>query len=194
MASADNSVSNLQVINSVIEVEQYTTEQITKFLKRKNDEYCIVDNEGGSSQIWKSFGLPAKMNELGHLKIISGFASCEECQLTYIFDSSKGGTSTLQRHICADKKTNSNTLTKSKSRSLSCSASATSSVIEINDTNTLFNFGIKRQITRTTKEVDTLKALMVQWICTSLRPVSIVEDQGLINLLQAAVTLGKVVL
>jgi hypothetical protein len=56
---------------------------------------------------------------------------------------------------------------------------------------TLFNFGIQKQITGTKKDIDTLKSLMVQWICSSLRPVSIVEDQGLISLLQAAVNLGE---
>ena len=196
MASAENDALNTTIINSVMKHEQYTVEKITRLLKTKDSEYQVVHNESGTSQVWNSFGFPAKMNELGHMKIISGFASCKECKLTYSFDSSKIGTTTLQRHICVGKKMNTSITTKStsKQRSSSCSSSSSISIVKMNNMDTLFNFGIQKQITGTTKEVDTLKTLMVQWICGSLRPVSIIEDKGFINLLQAAVSLGKLAL
>ncbi|CAF1229295.1 unnamed protein product [Rotaria sp. Silwood1] len=193
MADINNIARNSTTIDSVLISQEYTTEKITNLLRTKNSDYRVIDNESGLSQVWTSFGLPAKTNELGHVHIIYGFASCKECKLTYSYESSKIGTTPLQRHICANKKTSliSTTRPTKKQRSSSCSSSSASTIIKINDTDTLFNFGIQKQITGTTKEIDTLKTLMVQWICGSLRPVSIVEDQGFIKLLQFAVNLGS---
>jgi hypothetical protein len=191
MANIDGNALDIKIIKSVTECQDYTNEEISKLLKTNNNEYRVVHNPSGTSQVWNSFGLPAKVTESGDFKIISGFASCKECKSTYTFDSSKIGTTPLQRHVCPDKKLDSNTATKSKQRSSSCSSSSSSSITKIKEADTLFNFGIQKQITGTKKDIDALKSLMVQWVCGSLRPVSIVEDQGLVNLLQAAVNLGK---
>ena len=78
-----------------------------------------------------------------------------------------------------------------KQRSLCCSLLSSISIAKLNSMDTTFNFGIQQQITGKTKEVNTLKTLMVQWICGSLRPVSIITDKGFTNSLQAAVSLGK---
>jgi hypothetical protein len=177
----------------------YSTKTIAFFLKNNPDQWVIQAKIKQSnlkqSEVWNIFGEPCKMNEYGVYSIIDGFASCFLCYATYI-NKKDTGTNSLRNHPCFKKyklektqqETENNTTLQEPTSSTALPSLPTSTF----SFNPLTKYGL---VVKTTKlnshEKTKIKEAAVQWLCQSMRPFSIVNDIGLRNVIQQAISLGK---
>ncbi len=140
----------------------------------------IVDKKS-KTPIWSVFGLPAKIVGKDKYEIIKKFASCKSCYQTYSYSST---TSTLSHHKCPMlvKKDQS----KLKNFSISSSTSNTSPVVL-----TRLNAADIKTMKVSEKQKSSFVTLLSDWVCSSVRPVSIIEDSGLIDLIDHCIQIGR---
>ncbi|CAF3851884.1 unnamed protein product [Rotaria magnacalcarata] len=109
-------------------------------------------------------------NEKGNFERIFGYASCHDCKKTYVYNSNSG-TSHLKQHSCV--------LNQDKSsRTNSMKQTTVEQVLTV-------------QKTLTDDQSNVVKDLIAGWICTDIRPFSIIEDNGLRLLIQECIRLGS---
>lgn len=157
-------------------IEKFTKESIMLSLKYKRNEYTIVD-KNSNSICWKNFGLPARILAPGKYEIIQKFASCKFCFQTYSYTSS---TSTLSHHKCSMLLDQS----QPKLNTVPVSQVSTTASDQNNKTNTI-----------NAKSLDKHKQLITSaisdWVCYNTRPVNIIEDVGLRNLIDQCIKTGN---
>ncbi|CAF1391214.1 unnamed protein product [Rotaria sordida] len=151
----------------------YTSDQIRFLLKNEKQRYEVIPNKAKSAKAphWSTFGFPAKLNEkTGIFERIIGFASCNNCKKTFVYNSNSG-TSHLKEHSC------------------------TSNLIQTSTTSVMKQPTVEQYLTvqknLTTDQSTVIKDLIARWICTDIRPFSIIEDGGLRLLIQECVKLGS---
>jgi hypothetical protein len=148
--------------------ETFTTDSISAYLKYKKTHFTIVDKNSAAS-CWKYFGLPAKIIGPNKYEIIKRFASCKSCYQTYSYSST---TTTLSNHKCPAV-TNP---TQSKLQPLLVPKPTTSVPLVISKAND--------------KQKSSFVTLLSDWICSNTRPISIVEDDGLTDVLDYCIQTG----
>ena len=158
----------------------YTPEQIKHFLFIK-DQRFYIDNNISTKPLacwWRSFGYVYVKNKKNEFEKINGFISCFKCYSTYRYGSSSG-----TKHF-----------TEHADRCFPLS-SANSTLDERNDSKLvqckLNQVGFRRKATLTVKEKHQLKELHAKWICTDLRPFTIVQDYGFEHLANMFIKIGK---
>ena len=163
--------SNVNLVNSSISslgFDKLTCSQIRTLLKAKPNEYVILDNAGKHmSSCWTLFGFPAVVDYSGRCQRINGFVLCQKCFSTYSFVSDS--TRYLNQHNCDTAKEKE---IASKQRHLT-------------------SFYLRQQINLTESEIMKIKNLQAEWICQSIRPFSIVDDEGLHRLVQECISIGE---
>lgn len=152
--------------------ERYTTDSITAYLKYKKTHFTIVDKSSGAS-CWKQFGLPAKILGPNKYEIIKRFASCKSCYQTYSYSSS---TTTLSHHKCSA--LNNNNGNQSKLQMMSIPKPSTSMAIVHGKANE--------------RQKSSFVSLVSDWICSSTRPISIIEDTSLKNIVDYCFQTGVI--
>lgn len=152
--------------------EKYRAGEIERLLQIQTDpkQYIITKNASQfiKSDVWNTFGFPAKLQTNGKHRVISEFVTCFNCYKTLPYD---GSTKYMNKHKCSylntpvavEKGTGQRTLDK--------------------------YIGKKTSIQKHDK--DKLKEKLVLWSCSSMRPFTIVEDPGLIDIVKEAIHIGK---
>jgi hypothetical protein len=150
----------------------YTSDKIQFLIRNEKQRYDIISNNAQSAKAshWSKFGFPAKLNEkTGIFERIFGFASCHDCKKTFVYNSNSG-TSHLIHHSCV------------------------SNLAQISTTSSMKQTTIEQSLTihksLTADQSTTVKDLISRWICTNIRPFSIIEDDGLKQLIQECIRLG----
>ncbi|CAF3903808.1 unnamed protein product [Rotaria sp. Silwood1] len=150
-----------------------TSTQVQSMLRIKPEQYTIIETTGKrKSDCWSSFGFPAIVKKNSDPQRIDGFVSCKKCFTTYSFVSNS--TRMLSQHNCES----------SKKRNKILEANGTSTTQEC-----LTSFFRAKQTSLKESEIMKIKDLQVEWICQSIRPFSIVEDNGLRRLIQECVSI-----
>ncbi|CAF5125695.1 unnamed protein product, partial [Rotaria sp. Silwood1] len=126
-------------------------------------KYVLVDNHkvnhAKPSPCWNQFALPVVKDENNRDIVIKNFATCRSCYATYVF--TYGSTKSLNSHKCVKELSSISTSPSTKSPSLNSKINRFSS-----------------------EKKKTLTSLIALWICQSIRPISIVEDEGFLNIIQ----------
>jgi hypothetical protein len=174
-----SSSSSVQIMNDDTSdvpnsIDNYTTSSVTICLKYKKDQYTIVDKIS-NAPCWSVFGLPAKILGPDNYEIIKKFASCKNCFQTYSYSST---TSTLSNHKCSMTPNKS----QSKLKILPVERQTMSSPTR-NTSNAVNSKAIEKQ-------KRSLVTLMSEWVCSGTRPISIIEDDGLKNLIDHCIQIG----
>ncbi|CAF2801081.1 unnamed protein product [Rotaria sp. Silwood2] len=145
---------------------KYNPSNIKLLLKEQPEKYVLVDNHkvntSKPSPCWNRFALPAVKNEINRNVVIKNFATCRSCYATYVY--TYGSTKSLNSHKC------------SKESSISTSPSTKSPFLSLK---------INRSFSEKKK---TLTSLVALWVCQSIRPISIVEDEGFLNIIKQCVS------
>jgi hypothetical protein len=171
--------SNVSSVNSPLSSprnsDKFTCAQLQLMLKTKPIEYIIIENTGKHiSDCWNSFGFPAIVGHNGDPQRIDGFVSCRKCFATYSFMSNS--TRFLNQHDCeVSKEINKRLEAKGTSSAQRC----------------LTAFYPAKPVTLKVSEITKIKDLQARWVCQSIRPFSIVEDNGLRRLIQECISIGN---
>lgn len=155
---------------------KFTKESILLSLKYKRNEYTIIE-KNSSASCWQEFGLPARILGPGKYEIIPKFASCKSCFQTYSYSSS---TSTLSNHKCSMLSTKD----QPKVKTIPMSQSTTST-----DDQSHSNQPINAKTLE--KHKRSITSAISDWICSNTRPINIVEDVGLRNLIDQCIKIGN---
>jgi len=177
---------------------QYSAKSIKFYLKNYPDKWIIQSKSKcpnvKQSEVWDLFGEPSKMNEYGVFTVIDGFVSCFDCSTTYV-NKKDTGTNSLRNHVCFKKyilqkkeeKQNNTASSQTNSSTTLSSSSAVNSA-----TSPLTKYGLVMKTTKLTSHEKTkVKELIVNWLCQSMRPFSLVNDNGFRNVIQQVISLGK---
>ncbi|CAF3915154.1 unnamed protein product [Rotaria sp. Silwood1] len=121
---------------------------------------------------WSTFGLPAKIIGANKNEIIKSFASCKTCFQTYSYSSS---TTTMSNHKCSS--LSNNNQSKIEPIPLVKSNSSTPNSDTTNSVNSKALQKHKRLIT----------SAISDWVCSNTRPINIVEDIGLKDLIEQCI-------
>ncbi|CAF3671087.1 unnamed protein product [Rotaria sordida] len=164
------------VNNSLFDTEM-TCEKIHMLLKKKS--LIITDaSKKHTAKCWKRFGFPAATNKDGDvIKIFHSFVSCQTCFTTYSFKSNS--TTLMNGHKCNDSSFSSSVI-NSQNHSQSLKQS------------NIFSYTSKTVQSVKLKECEKnkIKKLQAEWVCTNIRPFSVVDDSGLRSLVQECISLG----
>ncbi|CAF3806998.1 unnamed protein product [Rotaria sp. Silwood1] len=170
--SIDSTTSNTDRSFSIISssLDQYSSSNVKYnpsnikiLLKKQPEKYVLVDNHkvnhAKPSPCWNRFALPVVKNENNRHIVIKNFATCRSCYATYAF--TYGSTKSLNSHKCVKESSSISTSPSPKSPSLNSKINRFSS-----------------------EKKKTLTSLIALWICQNIRPISIVEDEGFLNIIQ----------
>ncbi|CAF5095494.1 unnamed protein product, partial [Rotaria sp. Silwood1] len=170
--SIDSTTSNTDRSFSIISssLDQYSSSNVKYnpsnikiLLKKQPEKYVLVDNHkvnhAKPSPCWNRFALPVVKNENNRHIVIKNFATCRSCYALYVF--TYGSTKSLNSHKYVKESSSIFTSPSTKSPSLNSKINRFSS-----------------------EKKKTLTSLIALWICQSIRPISIVEDEGFLNIIQ----------
>jgi hypothetical protein len=159
---------------------KYNSSNIKIFLKEQPTKYVLVENQkvnhAKPSQCWNRFALPAVKDENDRSVIIKNFATCRSCYTTYIY--AHGSTKSLNSHKCSKEPS-----------STSSSPSFRYFNYYLFTIYFVYISSIKSSLNSKTNQFSsekkkTLTSSLAKWICQSMRPISIVEDEGFLNIIQ----------
>ncbi|CAF1294249.1 unnamed protein product [Rotaria sordida] len=185
LSSADRSadasnISSPGLLNdSTPPSNSYTSEQLNHFLLRKNENFRLENNN--STKIlapwWRAFGYITVKNKKKEFERINGFISCVKCYHTFRYGPASG-TKHFVEH--AD-----------RCFSLISSNSATDGARDSKLVQSKLNqVGFRPKTKLTLKEKKEFKELCAKWVCTDLRPFTIVEDYGFERLASMFIKIG----
>ena len=174
-SDAENTSLSLTVMDSDNQSEcststrqRYQPHHLQQLLKTsiESKHFIVIKNSSLmiKSDAWKSFGLPAKLRNdgRGH-DIIPNFVSCFECFTTLPFD---GSTKYMIKH--------------------KCSSISSTSRAEVGPMDKYLSK--KTDIQKQDKEK--IRDKLVIWTCSSIRPFTIVEDPGFLDVLKEGIRIG----
>ncbi|CAF4044377.1 unnamed protein product, partial [Rotaria sp. Silwood1] len=157
--------------SSTSQKEHYQTQEIEKLLRMsvKSKQYIVKKNSSQliKSDAWSKFGFPAKQRSENVYDILPGFVSCSDCFRTLVYD---GSTKYMIKHKC-----------------VVAAAAATELVV---NTGTMDNYLLKKPVIQK-QDKEKMKEKFVIWSCSSIRPFSIIEDPGFIDILNEAIKIGQ---
>ncbi|CAF4748519.1 unnamed protein product, partial [Rotaria sp. Silwood2] len=164
-SSSSNFSSTSSNSSSSVELTLYSSERIYYLLKNEKQQYTIIKNKVSppAGFYWTIFGFPAKLNKkTGIFERINGYTSCEKCKKTFVYGPNSG-TRNMKQHPC---------VTDLITQSISSSK-------DVSMTQTTIEKTMVIRKTLTIEQSKTIKDLIVRWICSDIRPVSVIEDDGL---------------
>jgi hypothetical protein len=164
---------------SLILLQSLSAENIALKLKLNKKDWIIIDVKDKKADCWRCFGLPArKVNETKN-EIYDKFVSCKYCYATYSYSSS---TRNMNKHIdiCVGFNPNQTHFTTS------------TEINSIQLTKPSISSPSNHKNVEPYKEK--MKNLLSEWVCSNIRPLSIVEDAGLIKIIEEAIRIGMIVL
>ena len=154
-----------------------TCEKVHMLLKKKS--LTITDtSKHHTAGCWKRFGFPAAVNQNGNvIKNFYSFVSCRNFFITYSFKSNS--TTLMKKHKCNNSSFSSSVI-NFQNHSQSFKQSKISS----------YTPKIVQSIKLKEFEKNKIKKLQAEWVCTNIRPFSVVNDSGLRSLVQECISLG----
>lgn len=157
---------------SISAAEEYRVEQIERLLKTSADSkhYIVIKNSSVlvKSDAWQKFGFPSKITVDGKNHVaIPGFVSCFQCFKTFLY---KGSTKYLIKH--------------------SCSNANRASHGEIGRATGAIDKYVKKKAVISSQEKEKMTEKIVAWVCSSIRPFTIIEDPGFIDVLSEGIRIG----
>jgi hypothetical protein len=163
-------------VNTSLLDTELTGDKIHNMLKKKTLK--IVDSsKSHTAECWRRFGFPAAVDESGNvMKKFISFVSCKNCFVTYSFKSNS--TSQMNKHKCENSPFLSSSTSERNSQSLKQSKIAS------------YASNSPQAVKLKECERNKIKNLLVQWVCTDIRPFSVVNDNGLRSLIQECISLG----
>lgn len=153
-------------------------ENIMTNLKFNKNRWSIIDVSNKKSNCWKCFGIPTFKNDNGNIEIFDKFVSCKYCLITYSYSSS---TRNMIKHaeLCDGfnpKQTRFTTSTQ-------------------NNSSPVFPLSTSPCSPSTNKKLEPhrqrMTSLLAEWVCSNIRPLSIVEDSGFKKLIEQAIHIGN---
>jgi len=169
--SPPNQLNVIQRDSPTFENKEYEAQRIEKLLKTSSDpkEYIITKNSSPfiRSDVWNKFGFPTKVQSNGTDEIITGFVACFYCSKTLLYN---GSTKYMIIHKCF-----SNSAARAKQ--VRCQGAVDKDLSK------------KPVIQKQDKKK--LREKFIIWSCSSIRPFSIVEDPGFVDILNEAIRIGK---
>ncbi|CAF1284179.1 unnamed protein product [Rotaria magnacalcarata] len=191
---AEIEIQHSSTSSSSISVKN-SSKSITFYLKNKPDEWMIQPKVKNAklkySDVWNVFGVPVKKDNSGVFCVIDGYASCFNCNSTYV-KKKDTGTNPLRNHPCfknyiMEQEQQENLILKTQASSATQILPPTAA----SGINPLTSYGLViKSIRLTLHEKLRTKESIVQWLCRSMRPFSIVNDIGLRNIVQQTISLG----
>lgn len=153
-----------------------SAENIMSYLKQNKTQWNVIDATDKKSTCWQHFGFP--VFKVGDKKqVFDQFVSCKNCFITYAYSSS---TRNMNKHIQICDASNGN------QTRLSYKTTNNSTRLVRNSSSSL--------VVGNNKILDShrksMKNLLAEWICSNLRPFSIVEDAGLTAIIDEAIRIG----
>ena len=150
---------------------------MTLYLKHKKQHYTILDKKP-RAKCWSIFVVPAKILGKDKYEIIKNFASCKTCYQTYSYSST---TTTLTNHKCPILTSkNQSTLENFRvSRSTSTKPMFSSTKLDYAKNN------------KVSKKKSLFTTSLSDWICSNVRPIAIVEDSGLKDIIDQCIQIGR---
>ncbi|CAF1564148.1 unnamed protein product [Rotaria magnacalcarata] len=152
-----------------------SAESITSNLKFCKKDWIIVDKKDKKSGCWKCFGIPARKLDGKKNEIYDKFVSCKHCYVTYTYSSS---TRNMNKHMQIYDGFNPNQthfITSTGINPLQLIKKSTSS------SSSNKNLASHKQ---------KMANLLNEWICSNIRPLSIVEDTGFKKIIEEAALIG----
>lgn len=165
--------------NQLSSFTEMTCTKIILMLKNEKSNLKIINrSKKHTSNCWTRFGFPAAVDANGKIvKKFNDFVSCKSCFMTYSFKSNS--TSLMNKHNCEDSgSTFSSTTQRNKPRSMK-----QSKIIP-------YSSKTPRSIKLEEYERNRIKKLLAEWVCTDIRPFSVINDDGLRSLIQECILLG----
>ena len=155
-------------------VQQYSTSSIENLLKQKDEskQFIVIKNDQKhvSSPAWSTFGFPAKRVEDGSYQRIIDFSSCFTCKDTYSYPADgSGSTKHLLRHVCSKASLSENNQEGPMDKFIKSKRSAPFKL--------------------TAQDYTLIRDELTKWICSSVRPFTLVSDPGLKNTLQMIINI-----
>ncbi|CAF1358132.1 unnamed protein product [Adineta ricciae] len=175
----------------------FNSERIKNLLLNERQKYRVIENKTPSkAEWWRCFGFPAKLNNSNIFERIPGFISCFNCMHTQAY-SSTSGTKRFKEHAdkCSPK---SNLAAMSSITTNSSSANSDASLFNLDlpslrlssPSSTLNQTEYQHSKKINENDIKGIKRLCVEWVCGSIRPFSIIDDDGLRKLVQECIRLG----
>jgi hypothetical protein len=158
--------------------QNLSAENIMTNLKFNKKNWIIVDVKNKKSDCWKCFGIPALKNNNGNTEMFDKFVSCKYCLTTYSYSSS---TRNMIKHAEACDGFNPKQVHFAKS-----TESDSSQVVQVSTPSGSSSANNKKLESHRQR----MKSLLVEWVCSNIRPLSIVEDTGFKKLIEEAVHIG----
>ena len=144
-------------------------QQIEKLLKMSTDrkQYIATNNLSFiKAEVWNKFGFPAKLENDDVHEVIPGFVTCFDCFTTLSFD---GSTKYMIKHKC-----------------LIPAAARTEQVVHQG----LIDKYLSKKLVIKKQDKEKVNEKFMIWACSSIRPFSIIEDPGFIDILNEAIRIG----
>ena len=165
-------IIDVELNSSNVTHEKVRAKEIEQLLKISTDpkQYVVKKNFSQfiKSDVWKLFGFPSKLQTNGKYQVISGFVSCFNCFKTLPYD---GSTKYMIKHKCSN-----------------INSSNTSEDISAQETIDKY---MKKKVSIPKNDKDKFKDKLVSWTCSSIRPFTIVEDPGFIDIVKESISLGE---
>ena len=156
--------------SSNVNKQSYQAQQIEKLLKVSTDrkQYIVTKNLSSfiKSEVWNKFGFPAKLENDDVHEVIPGFVTCFDCFKTLSFD---GSTKYMIKHKC-----------------LIPAAARAEQVVHQG----LMDKYLSKKPVIQKQDKENMKEKFIIWTCSSIRPFSIIEDPGFIDILNEAIRIG----
>jgi len=185
LSSADrgnsSNTSSPSILNDLASSSNsYTPEQLNRFLLRKNENFRLENNSSTKTLAswWRAFGYVTTKNKRNEFERINGFISCFKCYRTFRYGAASG-----TKHFF-DHADRCVPLTPSNS---DAGDGRESKLVQ----SKLNELGVRSKLKLTVKEKTELKELCAKWVCTDLRPFTIVEDYGFEHLAAMFVKIGE---
>ncbi|CAF1295234.1 unnamed protein product [Rotaria sordida] len=169
-SSSNSSFSSIHLASVSGFFQSLYADKISSNLKLNKKNWMIVDVKDKKSDRWKCFGIPARKIDEEKSELFEKFVSCKHCYITYSYSSS---TRNMNKHIriCNGfNYTQIHFITSTESNSLQLINTSTSSPLISSHSSSSNN--------------------KTEWICSNARPLSIVEDTGLKNIIEEAIRIG----
>jgi len=144
----------------------------------KNSLKIVSYSKKHTSNCWTRFSFPAVLDDNDKIvKKFNDFVSCKNCFVTYSFKSNS--TSQINKHKCDDS-------------SLVCSSTSSQNKPQSLKQSKITPYSSKtpQSIKLEECEKNRTKKLLVDWVCTDIRPFSVINDHGLRSLVQECILLG----
>lgn len=183
-ASSSSSSSSSSILSFDVSRSSHTlsAENIITNLKYNKKNWTIVDVKKKKSECWKCFGIPAFKSDNGNAEMFDKFVSCKYCYTTYAYSSS---TRNMIKHTETCDGFNPKQVHFTKT-----TEGDSSQGIQLSNQSSSSPGSSPTNNKKLDSHKHKMNNLLVEWICSSIRPLNIVEDAGFKKLIEEAIHIG----